>query len=128
MSRWQGEGGCQKHDDSTDRLRDWDSYKGERSKTREICVTSFMDGPYDKETLSNLVCKDEGASGDSLDPHLMFCHHTRPTQVLSQGGGKWTTKVLPISIHYWKQPVSLNICAGRVNKWVKNPIETFGIV
>ena len=77
-------------------------------------MTSFLDGPYDKGALSSLICKDEGASGDSLYPPLMFCHHTRPTEVLSQGGGKWTTKVLSISIHYWTYAVSLTFVRGEL--------------
>ena len=40
------EGGCQKRDDITDRLRDMDSNIGERgSKIVKNCVTSYMDGP-----------------------------------------------------------------------------------
>ena len=118
MSSWEGGDGCQKLDYSTDRLRDWDSDKGERSKNVGICVTSFMDGHYDKGALSSLICKDEGASGDSLYPPLMFCHHTRPTEVLSQGGGKWTTKVLSISIHYWTYAVSLTFVRGELKIWL----------
>ena len=46
MSRWGGGMGCQKHDDSTDRLRDMDSDKGGGGpKLWKKCLTSFMDGP-----------------------------------------------------------------------------------
>ena len=67
------EGGCQKSDDSTDRLRDMDSDIGGRGpKLWKNCVTSFMDGSSfviniskkperTKEGATRIQCKFKGA-------------------------------------------------------------------
>ena len=54
-----------------------------------------------------LIREDEGSIGDPRYPHPKFRGHTRTTPVLSQREEQWGAKVLPISVHYWKEPVSL---------------------